>query len=191
MLTLRWSINHLCSALQDHCGHGSLFSTHPSWPTCVQCVQAAICSTGACRGREGQHSTGYAKTGTNRCALEGSSAGLAWYTAQTTAKPHTCTHQNPRQHIPHSNTTAERLCYDISNQEQRQATGYGRSKGTMEKRKEKLTEVGDVSEHRGMDLADPRISQHWEPYFFSLNCREVFLINNQEDRSYEKLFSTK
>lgn len=157
----------------------------------VQSVQAAICSAGACRGREGQHSTGYAKTGTNRCALEGSSAGLAWNTAQTTAKPHTCTHQNPRQHIPHSNTTAERLCYDISNQEQRQASGYGRPKGTMEKRKEKWTGVGDESEHRGDGLSWPKDISTLRALLLFFKLKRSFLINNLEHRSYEKLFSTK
>lgn len=141
------------------------FPTHHSQSTCLQCVQAVICSADACRGWEGQHSSGSAKTGTNRCALEGSSAGLAWYTAQTAAKPHTYTHQNPRQHIPHRNTTAEWLCYDISNQEQRQASEYGRLKGTMEKREEKGMGVGEEGEQRGMDLANPGISQHWEHHF--------------------------
>lgn len=57
----------------------------------------------------------------------------------TPAKPHTDTHSqhNARQHIPLRNTTAERLCYDISNQKRRQASGFGRLKGTVEENGEK------------------------------------------------------
>lgn len=72
---------------------------------------------------------------------------LAWPDAA--AKPHTHTHrhQNPRQHIPLRDTTAEWLCYDISNQELRQASGFGRPKGTMEEREVKAIELRE--ERRG------------------------------------------
>lgn len=49
----------------------------------------------------------------------------------------THTHQNPRQHIPLRNTTAEWLCYDISNKKRRKASGFGRPKGNVEEREEK------------------------------------------------------
>lgn len=43
-------------------------------PTVVQCVCGCAA---ACRGREGRRSAAAAQTGTNRCASEGASAGLA------------------------------------------------------------------------------------------------------------------
>lgn len=48
------------------------------------------------------------------------------------------THQNPMQHIPLRNTTAERLCYDISNQEPRQADGFGGAKGIRRDREKRV-----------------------------------------------------
>lgn len=47
---------------------------------------------------------------------------------------HTHTQQDQRQHMPLRNTTAEQLCYDISNQERRQTAGFARPKGAMEER---------------------------------------------------------